>query len=59
VVEHATQTKILEEIRIWLASPSQQNIFWLSGSPGAGKKTIAATIFKSLPQEQVVRFFFK
>jgi len=54
-----TRTSILEEIRTWLASSSQQNIFWLSGSPGAGKTTIAATIFKSLPQDQVVRFFFK
>jgi hypothetical protein len=33
-------------------------MYWLSGNPGAGKSTIAATICHDLPQYLAARFFF-
>ena len=39
-----TQEDVLTLIKTWLDDLSEPNIFWLSGSPGSGKTTIASTV---------------
>ena len=39
-----TREDVLTLIKTWLDDPSEPNIFWLSGSPGSGKTTIASTV---------------
>ena len=43
-----TREWIVEEIHCWLRDQQAPNIFWLSGSPGAGKSTIASTMVSHL-----------
>jgi hypothetical protein len=43
-----TRRWIVERIHNWLNDPLAPNILWLSGSPGAGKSTIASTMVSSL-----------
>jgi hypothetical protein len=39
-----TRTDVMTEIQRWIENTDCPNIFWLKGSPGAGKSAIAATI---------------
>ncbi|KIK04084.1 hypothetical protein K443DRAFT_4898 [Laccaria amethystina LaAM-08-1] len=39
-----TWEDVLTLIKAWLDDLSEPNIFWLSGSPGSGKTTIASTV---------------
>ena len=39
-----TRKDVLTCIKTWLHDLSELNIFWLSGSPGSGKTTIASTV---------------
>ena len=39
-----TREDVLTLIKTWLDDLSAPNIFWLSGSPGSGKTTIASTV---------------
>ncbi|EDR06780.1 uncharacterized protein LACBIDRAFT_299652 [Laccaria bicolor S238N-H82] len=39
-----TRKDVLTLINTWLNDPNEPNIFWLSGSPGSGKTTIASTV---------------
>ena len=39
-----TREDVLTLIKTWLDDLSEPNIFWLSGSPGTGKTTIASTV---------------
>jgi len=39
-----TREDVLTLIKIWLHDLNEPNIFWLSGSPGSGKTTIASTV---------------
>jgi ABC-type oligopeptide transport system ATPase subunit len=39
-----TREDVLTLIKTWLGDLNKPNIFWLSGSPGSGKTTIASTI---------------
>jgi len=55
-----TRTDILQEIYAWAEDSSQQNILWLSGSPGAGKSAIATTVVSHLLKQQpAVAFCFE
>lgn len=54
-----TRQWIVEMIRRWIEDPLLPNILWLSGSPGAGKSTIASTLVSSLMEnERVFSAFF-
>jgi len=46
-----TRRWIFESIQTWLNNPLTPNILWLSGSPGAGKSTIASTLVSSLEEQ--------
>ena len=39
-----TLEDVLTCIKTWLYDLNEPNIFWLSGSPGSGKTTIASTV---------------
>ena len=39
-----TREDVLTLIKTWLDDLNECNIFWLSGSPGSGKTTIASTV---------------
>jgi len=39
-----TREDVLTCIKIWLHNLNEPNIFWLSGSPGSGKTTVASTV---------------
>ena len=39
-----TREDVITYIKTWLDDLNQPNIFWLSGSPGSGKTTIASTV---------------
>ena len=39
-----TREDVLTLIKSWLDDLNGPNIFWLSGSPGSGKTTIASTV---------------
>ena len=39
-----TRVDDLEDILMWMATPSEENVLWLHGVAGAGKSTIAATV---------------
>ncbi|EDR12082.1 uncharacterized protein LACBIDRAFT_314289 [Laccaria bicolor S238N-H82] len=39
-----TRLDVLHDIQTWLDDLDMHNIFWLSGSPGSGKTTIASTV---------------
>ena len=39
-----TREDVLTHIKTWLHDLNEPNIFWLSGSPGSGKTTIASTV---------------
>ena len=39
-----TREDVLNHIKTWLDDLNGPNIFWLSGSPGSGKTTIASTV---------------
>jgi len=55
-----TRTDILQDIYAWAEDSSQQNILWLSGSPGAGKSAIATTVVSHLSKQQpTVAFCFE
>ena len=43
-----TREWIVEKIHCWLMDEQAPNIFWLSGSPGAGKSTVASTMVSHL-----------
>ena len=43
-----TREWIVEKIHCWLNDEQAPNIFWLSGSPGAGKSAIASTMVSDL-----------
>jgi len=55
-----TRKNILNEIYAWAGDSSQENILWLSGSPGAGKSAIASTVVSHLAKHQpTVAFCFE
>lgn len=54
-----TRIKVLERIKDWMHAPDAKNIFYIYGSPGAGKTAVASKIVKSLPEDVRIRFFFK
>ena len=55
-----TRTDILKEIYAWAEDSSQQNILWLSGSPGTGKSAITSTVVSHLSKQQpTVAFCFE
>ena len=39
-----TREDVLSLIKTWLDDLNGPNVFWLSGSPGSGKTTIASTV---------------
>ena len=39
-----TREDVLSLIKTWVHDLDEPNIFWLSGSPGSGKTTIASTV---------------
>ena len=39
-----TREDVLTLIKTWVDDLNEPNIFWLSGSPGSGKTTIASTV---------------
>lgn len=43
-----TRTDVFDTITTWLDDPAAPNIFWLTGSPGAGKSAIASTLVGQL-----------
>jgi hypothetical protein len=43
-----TRRQIFQQLHEWADAPDGPNIFWLSGSPGAGKSAIATTFAKEL-----------
>jgi len=47
-----TRTDVLQQIYTWAEDSSQKNMFWLSGSPGAGKSAIATTVVSCLSKQQ-------
>ena len=52
-----TRQNILEHIYAWAKDSSQENILWLSGSPGAGKSAIASTVVSQLSKQQSTAAF--
>jgi len=56
-----TRTNVIAKINDWLGDVDSPNIFWLKGSPGAGKSTISATMVAQLRAENRLGsyFFFK
>ncbi|KIM74988.1 hypothetical protein PILCRDRAFT_79445 [Piloderma croceum F 1598] len=56
-----TREEIFEEINQWLIDIDAPNILWLSGSPGAGKSTIASSLVSKLTERCQLgsHFFFK
>ncbi|KAH9051182.1 hypothetical protein EDB83DRAFT_2676554 [Lactarius deliciosus] len=56
-----TRTVVLDEIFAWLEDPSSARIFWLSGSAGSGKSTVAQSASIRAPllgDHLVVSVFF-
>ena len=56
-----TRQWIIDRIHTWLDDPETPNVLWLSGSPGAGKSTIASTLVSQLMEMGRLgsSFFFK
>jgi hypothetical protein len=56
-----TRQWIVEKIHSWLGDQQAPNILWLSGSPGAGKSTIASTLVSNLASKSQLgsEFFCK
>jgi len=56
-----TRTDVIALINDWIDDISSPNIFWLKGSPGAGKSAIAATMVARLRDTRRLGsyFFFK
>ena len=56
-----TRTNVIAKINNWIDDVHSRNIFWLKGSPGAGKSTISATMVAQLRAESRLGsyFFFK
>jgi hypothetical protein len=54
-----TREEIFMEIDLWLADVDAPNVLWLSGSPGAGKSTIASSLVSKLTERRQLgsRFF--
>lgn len=56
----ATCLELLDTIYKWAADPSSPSIFWLQGTAGTGKSTIAQTVSKKLDEGTLgASFFFK
>ena len=56
-----THTNVIAKINGWIDDVDSPNIFWLKGSPGAGKSAILATMVAQLRAERCLGsyFFFK
>jgi hypothetical protein len=56
-----TRESTFEEIDKWLADVDNPNILWLSGSPGAGKSTVASSMVSRLTERRKLgaSFFFR
>jgi len=56
-----TRTNVIAKINDWLGDIDSRNIFWLKGSPGAGKSAISATMAAQLRAENRLGpyFFFE
>jgi hypothetical protein len=55
-----TREHIFKEIDLWLDDIDAPNVLWMSGSPGAGKSTIASSLVSRLTEKGVLgsSFFF-
>ena len=54
-----TREDVLTLIKTWLNDLNEPNIFWLSGSPGSGKTTIASTIVADIDCFSAQFFFHR
>ncbi|KIJ53825.1 hypothetical protein M422DRAFT_242088 [Sphaerobolus stellatus SS14] len=54
-----TRSVVLEQLEGWASSATEENILFMSGSPGAGKTAIAVSALKRLADKETVHFFFK
>ena len=55
-----TRVEILQEMELWSLNPDGEFIYWLSGSAGTGKSTIARTVATTLEKDKRLgaSFFF-
>lgn len=56
--KEGTRKWVFDEIEKWLTDGDGPNIFWLNGSPGAGKSAIASTFASNLRNQQRLGSFF-
>ncbi|KAF4592428.1 Vegetative incompatibility protein HET-E-1 [Ophiocordyceps camponoti-floridani] len=54
-----TRVEILDEISAWATDAEAESIFWLMGTDGTGKSTIARTVARSRDKSLGATFFFK
>ncbi|PHH77436.1 hypothetical protein CDD80_605 [Ophiocordyceps camponoti-rufipedis] len=54
-----TRVELLHEISTWAADAEAESIFWLMGTDGTGKSTIARTVARSWETSLGASFFFK
>ncbi|KAF8885138.1 hypothetical protein BD779DRAFT_1394817, partial [Infundibulicybe gibba] len=43
-----TRVEVLDKISAWVMDLDAKNIFWINGSPGAGKSAVAASLVRML-----------
>ena len=55
-----TRIELLQEMEQWILNPDGEYIYWLSGSAGTGKSTIARTVATTLEKAKQLgaSFFF-
>ncbi|KAF8889240.1 hypothetical protein BD779DRAFT_1439406, partial [Infundibulicybe gibba] len=53
-----TRKGILHDVQLWAQDPDSKNILWISGSPGAGKSAIVASIVQELSQQHCLGAFY-
>ncbi|KAF8869801.1 hypothetical protein BD779DRAFT_1401325, partial [Infundibulicybe gibba] len=53
-----TRRDILDTVTAWLQNPDARNILWVSGSPGAGKSAVAASVVDRLKAQGELGSFY-